>query len=285
MLFLDLFAQNGLGAPDGRPLHAYRVSDEEHARLTGILKDRFRRRHLGGDIPGAFVLWASERFRKEFKGGAPTWEFIFEGLSLPPDRQTAVPLVEQGLRAWRRSVRRGEGGQDLFLFTLLSEGGFPDALLSQATHYRRALVDLVAEVEAAGSALDDDLLRAATGRHLYALPQAFRNNDGVALLSELARSIIELRRLIPGTVPMSAADAWLDRHQPGWIENLPLRLSESTADNLVRGVLRTERTKHQQASGPLGERELRRRVRRGLVVMASLGGTRIFGMRTPSCGC
>ena len=103
-------------------------------------------------MPAAFVLWAAEHIRSKFPGGQLTWAFVFDGLGLREDRDQAVPLVEEGLRWWRREVRISEAGRRMFLYSLMAEGGLPQALLVAQQDCTRAsfLQCSLAEIEAEG---------------------------------------------------------------------------------------------------------------------------------------
>lgn len=256
-MFDKLLARHGLSAPDGRPLHAYGLGDKGMTYLSQFLIEKMRQNLRGGRVPAAFVLWASERIRRDFQGGSISWDFVFAGLCMPADRSLAVSLVSHGLRWWRRSVRASDAGRDLYLFTLMAEGGLPNALLAQATHYQKVMVDLVTEIERAGPEVDVEAVLVAARRWVGALPQAFQNADGAHLLADLANVIVALRRSVPADIPMDAADRWLDQNRSEWQGELPLRLSDEAADALVRGVLRAEREAAPPACGPIAARELR----------------------------
>jgi hypothetical protein len=65
---------------------------------------------------------------------------------------TAAPplgrdLTELGLAWWGRRVRVSEGGARQCLYSLMAEGGLPDAYLADAARYRTAGLSLVAKIE------------------------------------------------------------------------------------------------------------------------------------------
>ncbi len=76
--------QEGRCAPaDGRPLYAYRLSDQEYEELISVLQqinilgiETLARSPLT-KWPMAFVLFAAEWWRREYDGGAWSWEDIF----------------------------------------------------------------------------------------------------------------------------------------------------------------------------------------------------------------
>jgi hypothetical protein len=82
-------------------------------------------------MAATFVIWAAEYVRSAFPGGQLTWAFIFQGLGLAEDRARGIELVQTGLAWWRRYVRHSEAGQRMFLYSLMAEGGLPQALMAQ----------------------------------------------------------------------------------------------------------------------------------------------------------
>lgn len=253
----EFLLDHGLQAPDGRPLHDYHLGDTQRAQLATAVRDRIRRNQIDRATAAGFVLWAAERIRAEFPGGAISWQFVFKGLGLQPDQAMATKLVDDGLRWWRRQVRRSDAGFNLYLFTLMAEGGLPEALLADETNYRRAMVGAVAEIESE-RCFDDGALRSVVAaRWARELPQTFRTPDATRLLADLAGAVAGLRTELPADLPLDAADRWLDAHRPGWPRRLPLRMSGDAANGLIRGVLKTERTEGGVAGGPIVRRELR----------------------------
>jgi hypothetical protein len=206
-------------------------------------------------MPGAFVLWAAEYIRSSFPGGQLTWAFVFQGLGLPEDRDLGVRLVVDGLRWWRRRVRLAEGGQRMFLYSLMAEGGLPEALLAQEGLYRRVVLGLLEEMEAEGGAEAAPIAERMAARWVAALPQTFRTADFARLLAELTLALARLRALIPEDLSGQAAEHWLNYNQPGWDADLPLRMSPAIAEQLIRPALGGER-RSTPSAGPLATREL-----------------------------
>jgi hypothetical protein len=188
-----------------------------------------------------FVLWAAEHIRARFDGGQLTWKFIFQGLGLPEDRNFAVQLVERGLRWWGRNVRVSEAGIHLYLYTLMAEGGLPQALLVQPGLYQRVIKGLIADIEAEGADIPGALAYRIAARRVMELPQTFQTEDIVRLLADLTHALVRLRSEAPRDIPLELIDRWLDRNRPNWVQTLPLRLSKEIADTLIRPALRSER--------------------------------------------
>lgn len=256
-LVRDVLARCGLAVPDGRPLYAYDLSDDEYTKLGQVLRFRVASGQKLSFTCQAFTIWSAERMRREFPGGQLTWEFLFEGLALPSDRATAVELTELGLKLWRRPLRQSSNGDRRFLYSLLVEGGLPDLVIQNANRYRNALLSLIAEIEMAGSA-SPQFADAAAQRAIHSLPEAFHSDDIAMMLSELAQAIDRLKQAIPAQIPSLAAEAWLDSNQKNWRQELPLRLSSTAFESLIRPALTAEKAQSTNNAAPV-RRELRRR--------------------------
>jgi hypothetical protein len=243
--------RNGLSDPDGRALHAYSALPEEMGALGPLLSTRIGLGQRLDSTARGFVLWAAERIRRDWPGGQLTWDFVYQGLALtPPDYHFTRWLVETGLREWRRPLRRGDAGHREFLFSLLAEGGLPDAALAQANRYRAVLLGLIAELEAEG-ALAAATAEVAALRAVQDLPQVLRDEGQARLLAELALALIALRRALPPDLPPEAAPGWLDTHRPDWRATLPLRLSDKALESIVRPALAAARGRSGSAGAPV----------------------------------
>ncbi len=254
----EILLQRGLQEPDGRALHGYEITPDQHRRLGKMLRTRIAVGHFAaGSSAQGFVLWASERIRSGFAGGQLTWDFVFDGLGLAYDREAAVRLTEAGLRAWHRPLRQTEAGHREFLFSLLAEGGLPDLTLAEGKRYAAVLLNLIAEIEAAG-ALGPALAEAAALRAVQGLPRVMRTSEQARLLAAFAAGLAALRSVLPEGLAAGAAEAWLDAQRPGWQRDLPLRLSPGALEALVRPALAAARGRVAAPAVPV-QRQLRLR--------------------------
>lgn len=250
-----ILSEIGIEHPDGRPLYALPMTAERHDELRKLLRFRIASRQDFGSTAAGFVLWAAEHIRSQFEGGQLTWDFVFRGLDLREDHSLGRELVERGLTWWRRKVRISEAGIHLYLYTLMAEGGLPQALLMQHGLYSRVVKGLLADIEVEGLDVPDELAYRIACRRITDLPQTFQTEHIARLLADLAIALVRLRAEPPQDVPLELIDRWLDKHRPDWVQSLPLRLSKEAADSLVRPALRAER-KSVAASGPLAWRTL-----------------------------
>ncbi|MBF0401165.1 MAG: hypothetical protein HQL90_10405 [Magnetococcales bacterium] len=252
-----IISDAGLEIPDHRPLHGYPCSLDTFTELREVLASCIAEGQLTDAIAAKFVFWAAEHIRSRFNGGQLTWAFVFDGLGFFEDRTLGVKLVEQGLLWWNRKVRISEAGHRMFLYSLMAEGGLPQALLSQKGLYRRVVMGLLAEIEAEGGRSAAHIAEQIAFRWAMGLPQTFQTEDFVRLLADLVLSLCDLRAAIPVDLSSDEIENWLNVHRPGWRSELPLRMTPETAEALIRPALRSDRNMHAaSAFGPLSVREL-----------------------------
>lgn len=254
----DIVSREGLSYPDGRALCNYDLPSEDFSRLEKSLNLHIARTGSIEAIAHAFVFWAAEHIRTRFEGGPLTWGFIFNGIEFDEEQNLGRRLVGNGLKWWRIQVRKSELGRHMFLYSLMAEGGLPEALLKNEGRYRQILTGFVSEIETEWGGISAAPLEGIARRWISKLPDVFSTDDFARLLTELAQSLICLRSKLPNDLPESAARRWLDRHDPGWASTLPMRMTKAVAESLIRPVLEAERGGSPIVSKPLSMRELRR---------------------------
>ncbi len=239
----DFFTARDLPGPDGRPLYRYRIRDAEFAEVELILSEElaerdFHQRAIGPKGAMAFCLWASEWWRCNYRSGAWKWQPLVEALGhpefAPGDYRYGElrVLVTRGLRAWGRTVHRA-GYNRNYLGTLVCEGGLPQHLiLREKTHLRHYLEDLLDEFQLFGAAgvPPRDLAERVRNR----LPRAWHRNVVYELCGELIQEICRLQREV-GDTKTPVLD--LDRMRPGWRDELPVRVTDQVARELLNGLL------------------------------------------------
>ncbi len=250
--------QCGLTEPDGRPLHAYDCSPENFAELAEALRSNVGAGSGRDFVAAGFVFWAAEHIRAKFSGGPLTWEFVFSAIDCPEDQGFGRQLTEKGLAWWDREIRVSDAGTRMFLYSLMAEGGIPEALLSSPGLYRDVVLGLLKEIEAEGGVAAESWSDRIAARWVVRLPQTFQYPDIARLLAGLALSLAALRADLPADLPEAATECWLNKHRDGWISCLPLRMTPKIAETLIHPALRAERESPSAVPGPLCKRELRR---------------------------
>jgi len=235
---------------DGRPLYAYRVTEQEYDSLIETLKQAsiFGVESLATSPctkwPMAFVLFAAEWWRREYSGGAWSWEEIFSAISLNRDDLPVTKrnqAVEGGLRDWLREVRTNDYHRE-FLASIAMEGGLPlQRLQSQGNGHRELLKIIIRELpnkQRLGFTAADIAKLSA-----HRLPLSFQRDEVYFILGSIAEACIELRDahdLSSKTEPF----AWLHDNAPNWQQKFPLSLSDQGADILLKALIE-EAVSHQ----------------------------------------
>lgn len=263
-LFGEILARAGIGAPDGRPLYSYVFTDAELEAIEVFVARRIRTTEALESTGAAFVFWAAEHIRARFPSEQErhlNWAFLFEALGITEDQTFARRLVPLGLHWWGRNVREAANGNQLHLYSLMVEGGLPEALLRQEGLYQRVIRGLVEEIEASGgSRCGLAVAEQLAARFSTALPPIFQGNDLVRLLADFGFALAQLRSTLPSALPPEKIQAWLAENRPNWEETLPLRASPETINRLIVPALQIERVERRDCApeGGLVARELRR---------------------------
>lgn len=237
--------RTGIPRPDGRPLHRYRLSDEEHDDLRRTLRARpgWANGPTARDSAASFVLWAAHWFQRDYVGGTRRWEDLSAAIGVPFDGHAGRQLVREGLEAWRRPPVKAEGDTaKLWLRTLAVEGGFPAGVLNRADTWPAIYLSRVVGMLLASDNVEDAAGIAAAEAQANHAPRAYRQDIFFALAADLSLAIVKLRREVAleeraSGVPVSA---WLDATRPGWRHELPVRTGTAAADQLVDGLMRAE---------------------------------------------
>ena len=246
----DCFASvYGLPRPDKRRLHAYRLTAINFLKLQEDLSSLGSYRKLDqGYNPGLFVLWASEWFRRSYRGGVRNWESLTNVLGLPKPGQIEQAqlrdITRSGLRQWGRSVYTDSAVQ--YLATLAREGGFPacavaDGAKGWAKSVLEAIVQRLMGVPSAGEA---EALALAKNQ-ATSLPGVFSDQEFVQLCADLAMAIVRVRRDFEPAAHAAGLPlaSWLKLNQPDWQEGLPITTGEADADKLIETLMQVEAIK------------------------------------------
>jgi len=216
---------------DGRPLHAFRLSDCQHSTLeVEIRKMLATRQYQSASAP--FVLWASERYRRDYDGGFLSWDFLTEPLGIALPQDVLRDMTRAGLKRLERPIRRVEGGTQ-YLRTIAAEGGIPVKLLSGQGGYRAALVGLVADIARLGLGCPREVALGFAARRTLRLPMGYRSEEFRNLFVDFAMDMLELRALAPDSLAAHEVEPWLDKVKPDWRNALSLRIDGDAARSLL----------------------------------------------------
>ncbi len=231
-----------LARPDGRPLYRYSLAESILGELEHALRQALAGQPGAGRATAAnFVIWAAETIRTRYPGGGLTWAFLFDRLDIAEDQDLGRRMVREGLAWWQRKVRLSDENKRMFLYSLMAEGGLPDAVLRQESLYKDVFLGLLREIEADGVEASKPWAFVMARRWVQQLPQTFRHDDVARLMADLALAVAAIRELIPTDIPADAGEQWLHRNEPDWAAQLPLRLRAETLSVLIRPALNEER--------------------------------------------
>lgn len=237
-----LAADYGLPPPDGRWLYRYRLTGQAFDRLQADLGKRSLGGLERGHWPALFVLWASEWFRRCYRGGGHRWIDLARALDMAEDQALFRRITAAGLRLWRRGLLSGGTGSE-YLGSLAREGGFPAAAVEDGgSGWAQAVLKAIVAPLLAEPAAGEERALELAAMQKPRLPQLFRDNEFLALCADLSLAVVSLRREAdgPAAVADMAVTAWLELHQPGWQQRLPLSTSDRAAEALIEGLMKVE---------------------------------------------
>ena len=222
--------------PDGRPLYAYKVSDQQYAELRQeVLNLLGGHLPLGADWAPLFCLYAAEAFNREYIGGPWSWETVFKPIRKDvPAHPCLAEWSEKGLKWWERRVIRSKQGHREFLLSLVCEGGLPLSVLRREDaglrRYFSAVLDTIHHAQEEG--VETAVAHARDLARL--LPASLREEQVFRLSGELIAGIVSLIREIGDAEDPILA---LDSKKADWRRRLPLRVEEGVAEVLLRGLV------------------------------------------------
>lgn len=236
----------GIPAPDGRRLHSYRLKT---CSFLALQKDLAQNRSYdslnAGYIPGLFALWASEWFRRSYRGGTRTWESLVGALGMPQPGQAEQNLLRDiarcGLKQWGRDVYNNSSNQ--YLATLAREGGFPAYAVSSGSQgWAKAVLEAIVQRLMGTPAAGETEALALAKAQADQLPGVFSDSEFVQLCADLALAIVKVRRAYEPAANAAGLPlaSWLKLNQPDWHEDLPITTGEADADRLIESLIHVE---------------------------------------------
>lgn len=234
-----LLASFGLDAPDGRPLHQYRLGPERYGELQAYLTARAAQGSLdrgNGSSAALLVLWASAWFRREYAGGIRKYRELNQAIGASLADGEWRSLIEAGLRWWRRPLIERESGKHRLL-TIAVEGGFPIRVLEAGEGWlSRYLNQVVGRLLAVDDPQEEDAFAFAQAAR-DELRDTYRQEAFIALAADVALAIAKLRREAESFQPGAKPSLVLDQIRPDWRAELPITSDTEAARAIVDGML------------------------------------------------
>lgn len=239
----QLFESAGLSNPDGRALYAYRLSEQQFQSLEAALRERIGPLTTLDYISQTcaafnplFVLYASEWWRRRYKGSRLSWEPILRDLRAenkdwtPANRGEAV---SQGLRYWKFRVI--ETGGLKYLGAIAVQGGLPMQLLAEARGKLGGILRRVLKLAAYGAEFRQ--IRGWVESLEQDLPKSYRREEIFVLLAEVIDIVLQLKNEAQLTTSSEAINK-LNQQIPNWRERFPLPVEDENIQGLIEKLIR-----------------------------------------------
>lgn len=254
-MLCDILKRVGLEKPDGRPIYAYSISDDEYDALRKDLQKKKARHHSdwGRHAAAEFCMFVAEWWRRFYSGGKWSWEGPTAEIGIETWATTNYyPLVRQGLECLRRDLIELNSGRQ-FLGTLATEGGLPMQLaIREGNSLVRAFRAMFDDIRIFGA---PQLNPQELGQQqMSRLPQVFQQAETIPLLlGQVALVVWDYAHLVEGTEDPLRELA--EKHR-SWQNDLPLKVLENQAKALFSEVLGEAR--QARSEGPEQLRVVRR---------------------------
>lgn len=232
-----------LPAPDGRPLYAYRLSEDQFQSLEDTLKNQLQRFSSVGVLANSnlsfgalFVLYAAEWWRRRYDGSRWSWEPILADLTSCSSDWSAIQrgeCVNQGLRYWKLSA--GDTGGLRYLGAIAVQGGLPMQLLAEARGNLGRMLLKVLKLAVGGAEFRQ--IRGWIESLADDLPKSYRREEIYVLLAEVIDTVLRLKNEARLTVS-SEAISQLDQQAPGWRTRFPLPIEDENIQGLIEQLIR-----------------------------------------------
>jgi hypothetical protein len=226
---------------DGRPLYAYRLSDEAYVALADSLRsDLGGRQHplVASDTAARFCIYAAEWCRRERDGGSWSWGPLKADIALEVTDSTLRTWVQTGLGALGRDVMKSDGGSRQYLMTLACEGGLPlNRLVTKNSGLRSYFRAILAHFHNVGRTGNESpkTLTADAARVDHYLAGSFRNDVVHHLAGQLVGTVWKLREWL--TDQNEDPEQTLNREVPNWRDRLPVVASDGVSLALIGGLV------------------------------------------------
>jgi hypothetical protein len=229
---------------DGRPLYAYRCTDNLYGRAKKLIEQHLSRA-IAGNAPHRFdmlfCLYCAETWRRHYTEGAWSYSLIFNTLNIetrlmtwPQDgnHQSIIrDWIAAGLQGWKRPLTV-VNGHTIYLATISCEGGFPIHILSNHQgRFNGFLREAFQAMDLGRANQDFEPSSAIESIALRQLPITLRQPAIYSATANLVTAILELRDRVPD--PVDRVNA-LNAIDPHWRRRLPL---SGIPDDILRRLI------------------------------------------------
>jgi len=226
---------------DGRNLYAYRVTGDEYQTLRHAIEDYvtsnlfIQTQRQPPLFCWAVVLYASEWWRREYKGGPWKWEPILKPIGLGdllPNQRT--DLIRWGLTYW--SLPPPSHGGKAYFGAIVAQGGLPLFAIQEGagTNLERVMTSVLQQ--ASRYRWSEQQVIEAVGYQANSFAQSLQNEEFYALVAQMIRAALRLKeecQLSDAQNPL----ATLDAKHPDWRNEFPIDLDDAAAVRLLNGLV------------------------------------------------
>jgi hypothetical protein len=227
-------AKRKLTEPDGRPLFAYKATEQEYNDLIMLLRGLSdASRNIS--IPQAFLLYAAEWWRLQYEGGSWRWSPILEGINKSSiSLSYRQQLVEQGCAAWKLKERIETGKK--FIGLVAINGGLPLRLIEQAQGGLSQLLRAVLRTALLYKFSESEIYVEVDAAAKQYLPQSYQQQVVLKLLTQIVYQTVQLKQTLQKGDTEDLVEK-LDKIRPNWQHQFPIALDSSSAKQLLNGLL------------------------------------------------
>jgi len=250
----ELLSQNGLSKPDGRPLYAYRVTDESFYQLFELLRNKT---NIGPNLAArrtsyfaqGWLFYAAEWWKRSYEGGPWSWSPIFKKLKYDdPDPTSRREWVETASAYWRLDDEAIGGKR--FLGKVVVNGGLPLNLIQKADgSLSRLLHAVLNEAMLSSSPLNKAQILSQIELQRGHLPKSYRQPMVYSLLEKVISAVLVLKEKI-ANLGQHDPVVYLDTHHPDWLDEFPLRIDSDSARRLLSKLIRQAVTGSKKSKQP-----------------------------------
>lgn len=236
-----LLARCKLVRPDGRPLYAYRLSDEDFQSLKQLLTrcDHRDIEAMGGEphYLTCWFLYASEWWKRCYAGGAWSWAPMFQTLNFGDlDQQMRRKWVDAASEFWH--LKDEVVGGKRFLGKVVVNGGLPLQLIKEADGKLYGILHATLnEALRSTSPLSGAQLLAQIELQSSYLPKSYRQPTVYGLLAQVISTVLVLKNSLSTNSEDDPVDL-LDHQNPDWLNEFPLQIDSDSARQLLVKLIR-----------------------------------------------
>jgi hypothetical protein len=232
---------NDIGAPNGKPLYEYKISNEHYLDIKDLLTNSWETTQ---NCYACFVIYAVEFLRTETKEGHLRWDYIFNSIkkSNLNFAQSRSEIVENGLSYWKRSVYEGQNRE--YLETLRFESGFPKSCLYEGGNISTLIKSAFQNLESYNLNEDELIPLIEKDAEKLSIPLVLKQELFYKLVSELCFKFYNLKSSYKLAEQEKPVD-YLEIKVPNWRDEMPLKIDSdnmfSFFNRLVSEISKTEK--------------------------------------------